>query len=100
MATPDIRTLVDQLKARTEQARAALSAAAAASRTPTNPLGLRFVTGDRVLDLTTGKRGLVIRGSRSPDLGVELFAVRLETGSLVYRQNAEIEPDPSPAQGV
>lgn len=100
MAEPDLRRLVDDLKAHNDQERQRLTSAAAASSAPSNPLNLRFVAGARVLDLVTGKRGLVQRAGRDAATNAELYHVQLGDARVVFRGKDELEPDPTPAPGV
>lgn len=101
MSNPDrMRALLDGLGTVNSDERARLSAASRAPSTAANPLGLRFSSGARVLDLVTGKRGLVQSGARDPQTREELFRVQLADARAVYRLATELEPDPSPAPAV
>lgn len=100
MSERDLRQLVDQLKTQTDTERQQLQDAAAARRAPLNPLGLRFVTGARVLDLATGQRGLVQRGMRWAPTNEGSYGVQLADGRMVTRSDHELEPDPTPAPVV
>lgn len=97
MATDRVRALLDDIGKvsgrRLEQLRAGSAAPAAAD----NPLGLRFATGARVIDLVTGDRGLVQMGHRDGSTNAEIFRVQLTNASVQWRSREQLEPDPTPA---
>lgn len=98
MQNPErMRALLDDLGKANDQERQRLTAASAATRPNANPLGLRFSVGDRVLDLLSGKRGLVQAGDRDPQTNAERFRVQLADASVQYRLREQLEPDPTPA---
>lgn len=98
MQNPDrLRALLDDLGKTNDLEKTRLTAASSATRPNSNPLGLRFSEGDRVLDLLSGKRGLVKSGARDPQTREELFRVELVDATAQYRTREQLEPDPSPA---
>ncbi|MGB2711409.1 MAG: hypothetical protein WBC33_07815 [Conexibacter sp.] len=100
MTTPEIRSLVDQVKQQNDQERDRLASAASASSAPRNPLGLRFPIGARVLELASGQRGIVQHGDRDPQTNGERYRVQLADARIVLRGGNELEPDPTPAPGA
>jgi len=101
MATDRVRALLDDLGTVKGQALERLRTNAAAPAAALNPLGLRFVSGARVLDLVSGQRGEVTYGERHARTGEELYSVALGDARNVFRRREELEPDPTtaPASG-
>jgi hypothetical protein len=93
MASTRLMESIDRLQRMTEQERRTLGTAAAGVTSASNPLGLRFAAGARVIDLTTGQHGTVTRGARDEATGYERFSVRLADARLVFRTDRELEPD-------
>lgn len=97
MAMSSVRELMDRLNAEKAAATGRLTIAAAATVTPTNPLGLRFDVGARVLDVVTGQWGTVKAGARDSDPGVEVYRVSFDNGDLRFCTNRHLEPAPTSA---
>lgn len=97
MSTDRGRALLDSLGQVTQQTRDTLAASSRADTSGARLLGLRFAAGARVVDVVTGRRGVVVHGRRSGELEAELFFVRYAEGGLVARGSAELELDPEPA---
>lgn len=97
MASENLKALTDQLGTMNEQERQQLRAAGTAVTSAPSPNALRFPNDARVIDVATGLRAIVTRGDRDPVLNTGRYAVRLADGRLVFRGDAELEADPSPA---
>jgi len=96
MQNPDrMRALLDSLGSVSEQERARLRASSSAPTTATNPLGLRFAIGAAVVDLVTGRRGVVKTGARQGTPPEELYRVVLSDARDVYRLDKELELAPA-----
>jgi len=97
MAADRLRAILDNLGAAESKELERLRASGSAPAAVDNPLGLRFATGARVIDLVTGLRGVVHSGSRIASTNAELFRIQLVDASTQWRTPAQLEADPSPA---
>lgn len=96
MASDRTRALLDSLGPVKTLAHTPAAPGADAGRSSDNPLGLRFRAGARVLDLATGRRGLVRSGYHDQQLRQETYHVALDDGRLVTRGRDELEPELAP----
>lgn len=90
-----MRAVLDRLRAQSKSDRETLSQAAAARQARLSVSALRFAPGDRVIDLTTGVRGVVRHGDHDPQTNYERFRVELADARIVYRTERELEPSPT-----
>lgn len=97
MATEHMRALLDRLDRVSDEERQRLVRLGAANTSAPVNGEPRFRDGAAVIDLATGRRGVVRVAVRSDHTGLELYRVELVTGAMVYRQHDELEPDPTPA---
>lgn len=89
----NMRILIDRLE-QAARARRAASGTTSTNATPAAPVpGLRFQTGERVIDLATGSRGTVLDGVRDEGTGRQAYSLELRNGETVYRTVSEIERD-------
>lgn len=92
----NMRVLIDRLEQAT-RARRATSGPPSIPGSSAPPVpGLRFQSGDKVLDLATGSKGTVLAGARDDASGRQAYSVELTTGHLVYRSVVELERDVLP----
>jgi hypothetical protein len=87
-----LQTVLDELWKMRAAERTGLGNAALGAVQSRSPIGLRFAPGARVVDLTSGLRGLVQYGDRDPHTSYERFRVQLVDARIVYRSERELEP--------
>lgn len=92
MSPQPLQNVLDELAKQTAAQRSGLGNAAIGAMRAQTPIGLRFGNGARVLDLTTGHRGLVQFGDRDPQTHFERYRVELADARIVYRSERELEP--------
>ena len=58
---------------------------------------MRFAVSDRVIDLATGKPGVIKIAEPRAGRGGQLYGVDLGDGRIVYRAVDELHPDAPPS---
>ena len=92
----NIRALMDRLEQQSRARRAAERVPGQAPA-PAPPLaGLRYQPGDHVLELVSGRKGIIRAGARDEATAVQVYELELATGETVYRTIAELGADTLP----
>lgn len=91
-----MRTLLDRLGTVSQEERARLRALDVGVTSGGLGTGLKLSAGDRVVDVTTGQRGIVREYHRLVTDSVGLWQVLLSDGRVVYRTERELELDRAP----
>lgn len=92
----NMRVLLDRLEQATRARRGA--SGLTSPPLPSSPPvpGLRYQSGEKVLDLASGRKGTVVAGVRDDSTGRQLYNVELVTGQTVVRSLDELGADTLP----
>ena len=93
--SPELRAALDQVRA-LSTAENRERGAAGGPLPASNPSGLRFRPGDRVLDSESGQVGVIEAGERRSPGAEEVYRVRLADMRTVHRAGGTLELAPAP----
>lgn len=93
MGISDPLPLLDRLKAAQEKQRVELARSGAVVISGIGQGTMRFKAGDAVIDLATGKRGVVRVAEPRAGRGGQLYGIDLADGRLVFRGVDELALD-------
>lgn len=103
MTEPTTQSALDRLRRVTTEESDRAKAAAAPPAAAERVLGLKFQPGDRVVDLSSGRKGTISSGFRAPASGRGVYVVQFDGAHAAHRDDRELELDrpaaPAPSVG-